>query len=238
MAQKVDWESMGGQGDKTNGKTAFIRFKAGEDYNLRLVGHAVEFYKFYIDTGVKPTSVIVDPGKHEEASKILSEHAGKEIPPQHRYAVNVLDRLDGQIKILEGGWSIFKMFANWSKINGSHPGGKGGAEWNISAKGNGLNREYTTMPGQCTPFTAEEIDRIQVKKELYSLNDIFKSCALEDLIGKAFGEEAATTASAPAPQAAVQVAPAPQGSSGVGQAMQPPQPVASGSNLSDDPADW
>ena len=230
-AQKVDWESLGA-GDKANGKTAFIRFKAGDVKNLRLVGHAVEFYKFYIE-GESPKSVMVDPDKYEAASKVLSQHAGKEIAPSHRYAVNVIDRDDdGAIKILEGGWSIFKMFANWAKINGQHPGGKGGADWNISAKGERLNREYTTMPGQSTPFTPEEIDRIQVKKELYSLNELFKSCPLEDLIEKAFGVKAEPDTPS-GQQQPVQMSQSANATSATSVSS-----LAASSGLSNDPADW
>ena len=207
-AVKVDWDSLGGD-DDGNQKSAFLKFKAGHTVTVRPVGHAVEFYRFYIE-GETPKIVIVDPENKDEASRILSKHTGKEMAPTHRFAINVIDREDQQIKIMEGGWSIFKFFANWAKLHNSHPGGKAGADWSIGVKGEKLNREYTPMAGQSTPFTPEEVERIKEKKELYSLSDMYKPCPLDELIAKAFGES---------------------------DDVQKPEEVAASAD-SDDPADW
>jgi hypothetical protein len=219
-AVSVDWNSLGGTGDG-DGKSAFLRFKSGNVYTVRPVGHAVEFYRFFIE-GNPPKTVNVDPDKKDEAAKILSKYAGSEINPQHKFAINVIDRSDNQIKIMEGGWSIFKLFANWAKVHGQHPGGKSGADWTIDVEGEKLNRRYTTMPGQSKPFKAEEIDRIKNKKEMYVLSDIYKSCPMDGLIEKAFGDTVDNNTDTAAQQKPTETQ----------------ETVGAAKNLSDNPVDW
>jgi len=203
MATEVDWNSVGGKSSGSGkGKTRFIRFEDGKTVEVRPIGKAVEFYKFFIQETQR--SVVVDLDDGTKAAEILTEHTGKEFKPSHRYAMNVIDREDQVVKVLDGGRSIFKYFGSWAKRTKSHPGGQNGGNWTIEATGKGLNREYTTTFLGPAPISDEERAAIKANGDLYTLEDVFKATPLNQLIDRAFGT-ASTNGPAPAttPQQAV-----------------------------------
>ncbi len=189
MATEVDWNSnsfnAGGGG---KGKTNYIKFEAGKTVKVRPVGKAVTFVKFFVNG----RGIVVDVNDKEKAQEILSQEAGQDVTGSLRYAINVIDRSDEKIKVLEGGNSIFKAFANWARAANTHPGGQGGGNWSISATGSGQNRRYEATFITNVPFTADEVKRITVKdgedKEVYTLKDLYKAIPLNELVQKAFGE--------------------------------------------------
>ncbi len=230
MASEVDWNSLGGTDQQQRGRINYIRFESGKMYSIRPVGKAVEFYKFFVQSDVGRRSLCVDIEQVEKAAEMLSEKQGKEIKPQHRYAMNVIDREDSTIKILEGGPMIFKFFANWAKGNNTHPGGMEGGNWQIQVQGDGLARKYVTGYLGPAPFSEDELNRIKKKGELYSLSEIYKGIELDNLIERAFGER---DSGGPAPQS--------QQSEPQSEPQQTPQvqqPVAAGGGLSGDPISW
>ncbi len=225
MATQVDWGNAFGDPKDGGGRRGdiFIKFEAGKGKTLRPIGSAVQFVKIFISG----RSINVDPGQKEQAEAALSAQSGNNVQGKKRYAVNVIDREDGKIRILEGGPQIFKHFGNWSRANNNAaPGGHEGMDWTIVATGEGLNREYTTTAIRPAPFTTDEIKRARESKELYSLLEYFKSCPMEELIEKAFGEKTSGPASASAERASASAS----ASVGGGQ-----EAVAA---MSDDPASW
>lgn len=205
MASEVDWNSMGGSqspSSNTSGQIKFVKFSPGKGKTIRPIGKAVTFYKFFVRGPHGDRSIVVDPEFKNEASAKLSAHAGQEIKPSLRYAVNVIDREDNQIKILEGGQSIFEHFANWSQGNGgAPPGGANGMDWTISASGEKLLRKYATTPIRSAPLTEDEVHRIKELKEIYSLKEVYKGCPMSELIDRAFGERKERGSSGPEPSA-------------------------------------
>lgn len=219
MATKVDWSSIG-SGDKGHGrrrsKLQFIRFEAGKGKTFRPVGGAVEFISFFING----RAVAVDTPYAEEAQARLEAHSGQKHTPRTRFAINVIDREDGQIRILEGGPQIFKHFANWSKLNqNAAPGGKGGMDWCVMAEGEGLNREYSTMPVRPAPLSQAEIKLATETKEKYTLIEVFAGCPMDELVERVFGERKTKGSAGPADESEAVA-------------------VAAPATLSDDPADW
>jgi hypothetical protein len=192
MATEIDWSSLGGQmGSGSSGgsdQKKFLRFESGKTHVFRPVGGAVEFYKFFVTTDKGKRSINVNPGNEAKAAEMLSKYFGKEIVPQHRFAINVIDRQDGQIKILEGGLSIFKFFAQWCKLNGQAPGGQSGGDWSVNVEGENLQRRYTTGFLRSAPLSAEEVKKIKDMKGLYSLSEVYKETPLDQVISKATGE--------------------------------------------------
>lgn len=201
----VDWGSIGGQsGDQKGGggSNKFIKFSSGTGVVVRPIGKAVTFYKFFVKTPQGNRSIVVDPEYKNEAAAKLSAHAGEEIKPSLRYAINVIDRNDQQIRILEGGKTIFEHFANWSSGNGGiAPGGESGADWMITPTGDGMQRKYATTALKPAPLTQEEVTRIKENKEYYSLKEVFASCPLEEVVDRIFGDR---NASGPEPAAPAQ----------------------------------
>jgi len=186
MPSEVDWNSVGGKDGKGGGrpKTRFIKFVDGETIEVRPVGKTVEFYKFFISETQR--SVVVELEDGTKAAEILTQHAGKEVKPTHRFAMNVIDQADGQVKVLEGGRSIFKYFAAWAKRNKSHPGGQNGWTWTIEASGKGLNREYTTQPVGPAPISEQQRAQIKAAGDLYNLDEVFQATPLDKLVARAY----------------------------------------------------
>ena len=204
MATEVDWNSVGGKSGAggSGKKTRFVRFEDGKTVEVRPVGKAVEFYKFFIQETQR--SVVVDLDDGMKAAEILTEHTNKEFKPSHRYAMNVIDREDQLVKVLDGGRSIFKYFGAWAKRTKSHPGGQNGGNWTIEATGVKLNREYTTTFVGPAPISDQERAAIKANGDLYTLEDVFRATPMDQLLDRAFGT-AATQGPVPAttPQQAV-----------------------------------
>jgi hypothetical protein len=226
MASEIDWNSLGGTKDGKR-KTNFLKFEAGKMYTVRPVGKAYEFFKFFHRTPEGPRSVVVELADVNKAAAILSEHFGQEIKPQHRFAVNIIDREDNQIKILECGATVFKPFAIWSKGNNTFIGGRNGGDWIIQVDGDGLNRKYSCSYLRPSPLSDDEIKRFKEgadgKPERYDLEAIYKGTAIGEILTKMAGQPAA---SAPDPDSDVP-------------ANLPKQaaPVVAGAGA-DDPAMW
>lgn len=190
MASVVDWNTLGGEqkgsGGGGRGRAKFMKFESGKMYTVRPVGKAWEFFKFF----VKPTnrSIVVAAENVDAAAAMLSEEFGQEIKPQHRYVMNVLDREDNSIKILEGGQQIFNQFSLWAKGNKAHPGGMSGGDWLIQVQGDGLNRKYNAQCIRPSPLSEEEMKRVKEGGEVHDLESMYSSVPLEDVIAKARGD--------------------------------------------------
>lgn len=187
MASIVDWNTLGGdEGQGGSRGSKYLRFEAGKMYTVRPVGRAFEFFKFF----VKPTnkSVVVETEDVDSAAALLTEEFGMEFKPQHRYAINIIDREDNKIKIMEGGQMIFKQFALWAKGNNTHPGGMGGGDWLIQATGEGLNRKYNAQCIRPAPLSDEEMHRVRDSGEVYDLETLYAGLPLNKVVARAKGE--------------------------------------------------
>lgn len=194
MASEIDWNSLGGMKEGGNRrKTNFLKFESGKMYTIRPVGKAYQFYKFFHRTPDGPRSVCVEIDDVNKASAILSEHFGTEIKPQHRFAVNVIDREDNLIKIMECGMTVFKPFAVWSKGNNTHIGGKGAGDWIVQVEGDGLNRKYACSYLRPSPLSDDEIKRLKEGGEMYNIREIYKGTPVSDILAKMTGQPAPST---------------------------------------------
>lgn len=196
MATEVDWESLGGS--RNEGKrSSFMKFEAGKQKVFRPIGKPVTFYKFFIAGKSGNKSLVVDPEYKDKAAAVLSAHAGQEFSPSRRFAIHVIDREDGEIKILEQGKMVFDAFADWSQASGgTAPGhGSAGFDWAVTATGDGKARRYRTVPVKQTPLTKEEIESINTRKKegKFSLSEVFVGCEMDDLVEKAFGTDSSPT---------------------------------------------
>jgi len=200
--KEVDFSNFGSskRGGNGNGVT-FLRFERDKTHKIRPFGKCVSFFKLFIEKG-KP-SIVVDPDDKDEAAKILSEHTGREIKPSPRNAMFILDRDDGKVKILEGGFQIFEAFANWSQANGTQPGAAAGGDWAIKVEGDGVGgsnpRKYSPVYLGPSMITEDEKTMISGLKEAgkLTLSNYLKEISLDKIIETAFGGSAT---SAPNPQ--------------------------------------
>lgn len=175
-------------------KLTYMDMKNEGVYVFRLVGPHIKCRKSF-----KPYKATVQDTEKENSP---AWKAGW-FPPK-RYAINVIDRADGQLKILEKGASVFKHFAEWKAAFGKDPAGKDGPDFRLTVKipkhpngtPNKLKTEYSVMPLKEAPFTdadkkvifktdekgnilrAEPVGAEKVGKpvsNLWPLKDIYKS---------------------------------------------------------------
>jgi len=194
---EIDWSNMGSSKNENNGdRIGFLRFERDKTYRIRPVGNAVQFYKFFIEKG-KP-SIVINPKLKEEAMKLLSEHSGNEHKPSYKCAMFVIDRADGNVKVMEGGFQIFDAFAKWSQATGIQPGHAQGGDWTISVEGDGVGgsnpRKYSTVFLGASVWTEEEramILKFKTEEKLH-LSNYFQETPLDQLLEKAFGVKSDT----------------------------------------------
>lgn len=181
---KIDWKSFsndGGKGGKQKNK--YVKFTDGSSVNFRPFGEGVQFYKFFVNTPQGARSVCVDEADKNEVAAKIAAKTGKDVKPNERYAINVIDRADNSVKILEGGKSIFKSFYVWAEGNKAHPShAEKGGDWMVTAEGAGMTRKYSAMYIRPSPLTQEEM-----QLEKYKLEDIYKSTPLKDVMNVLFG---------------------------------------------------
>jgi len=193
-------------------RAEYMKFESGPGgkpnlYNVRLLGKAKEFTKFFVKTatGHRRAQTKVDDGW--KAEEIIRTSTGKQIRGQQRYAVNIIDRADGKIKIMEGPISLFKHFANWSADNDdASPGGQSvGWDWQITVYGEGQSRGYSAEPTQPSPFTDEQA--AEIAPHLYELDDRYKCLSPEEVPERLFGEQQSRQDAGPDPDGGPQSAP-------------------------------
>jgi len=179
--RKVDWSNIsipesGGDGIR------FLRFEKDKKYIVRPFAPAVEYTKIFIKRGTP--SVVVHPDDQDEAVRRLSEAAGEQAKPSPKYAMFVIDRADGRVKIMEGGPQIFKQISSWASGSGIDPGSGQGGDWQIEVVGDGKSRKYTAQYLCPKMFSDAEKQMIAKLKEegRLKLPNYIKEVALEDVL--------------------------------------------------------
>jgi len=194
MPYEIDWNHLpssfgkSGNSDSGNGRSLnFIKFSDNSTHIIRPIGKAVGFWRFWYKTAKRYITANVqidDSGKIIESNiDELKELLGCD--PEQRFAINVIDRDDKQIKILQGPMTMLEQFAEVSQTTGNKPGGTKGGNWKITSKGSGKARRYNCNFLGPEPFTKEELARInnedKTKNEWYVLDQVFKPTPMEDV---------------------------------------------------------
>jgi hypothetical protein len=204
-AERGDWDKDFPPADSTNSgksnnsdreKIPFLDTSKPGKYKVRLVGPYVKCRKHF-----KPYRATVQDTDKENDPAWKAGWI-----PSKRYAINVLDRLDGnKLKILEKGPSVFKFFYSYKVDCNNDPSGKEGPDFMITViipKGedgmpNKLKTEYTVTHLDKAPFTKEDMKMIcetdkdgniikdektgKPKSKLFPLLDIYKSTTAEKM---------------------------------------------------------
>lgn len=162
-AAKGDWgsdfnaDTNGGtksQGGSKFPKAEFMSFAKPGNYKIRLVGSFVKFRRHW-----KPYKAIT----HDSLRDVdPAWKAG--FFPKRRFAINVIDRGDGKLKIMEQGPTIFKAFSDYKEANtGIDPAGKDGPDFTITVKipmkdgkPDVMYKQYGVVAGNQTPLTGDE----------------------------------------------------------------------------------
>jgi len=174
----VDWKEIDPpkqfSGDKR--QVVYKRLTSGQSHRVRPVHKPMAVWKYYVSEGGKTKSVIVaDP----EVCPVLEKHP--DLKPSLRYAINVIDREDGELKVLEGPPTVFRAFRKWYEKTSKPPGGEKGGDFGIDVEGKGLQTKYDCQFIEAAPFTEEEMNMIQKDPGLYKLPDIYKPHSPEEI---------------------------------------------------------
>lgn len=191
--EELDAVTKGG----TEGRQEIVRLKVPEgDTRVRIRGHYYHFYEHWFNK-IKRTANC--PGKdcpvchHPDKQKYLDQaralrEAGKEeeakdlfrktfstYDPRLKYAINVIDRTDGKVKIWQFSRTIKEDIMKFAQLNGDPNG------YDIVITRKGLTRddtEYRVSPviASVAPLTKEE----QALK-LFALASIFKATPVDKI---------------------------------------------------------
>ena len=107
----------------------------------------------------------------EETCPVAAKH---NITPAVRYAINVIDRRDNTIKILETSIKVAKELKVFFEKTGKEPGGTDGAEYNMSFEESGGKWKYSaSFAGS---HTLSEVDiSLKKKQGLHKIKTIYKA---------------------------------------------------------------
>lgn len=194
MGQIIEWGDVdsgmkkgGGKGGSSNSFDKFLKLSPGQTYKVRPVGNPCTFHSYYVASTDDPKrfnrAITADP-----ANCIIRQKYNLE--PKTRYAVNVIDRADGKLKVMEAPPSVFDKIKAWAKAAGQDPGAKGGADFEIRVvvppSGDRKRTEYPTTPIIQTPFTEEE--KAMLKQQgLFDLEEIYKETPQSEIEAKLYG---------------------------------------------------
>jgi len=156
-------------------KTEWMKFPKPGSYTIRLAGKFVKYLRYGDVPFGRGVRVITHPSYKGEDPAWEAEFY-----PRESFAIHIIDRADGKVKILDKGNSIFKAFAKYKKVNDVNPAGKDGPDFVIDVEwpsGDKMQAKYSVTPkAKPAPFTAEEIELI--KSNLAPLHEIYKSMEL------------------------------------------------------------
>lgn len=165
-----------GNSNKSNrDRIPFMAFDKPGDYTIRLVGNHVRFWRHW-----QPfTQRVISHINYKDEDPAWQ--AG--FYPRETFAIHIIDRADGKLKILEKGRSLFKQFARYKIVNGKNPAGKEGPDWVITVEwpnGNKRQAKYSaTATSKTSVFTDEEIEMIKAGKA--PLKDIYATTPLDKI---------------------------------------------------------
>ena len=189
MAQKLDWNKVNDSQTRTakgGGPLGQIqrltlgKKAVGKKYIVRPLGSPVGFYQAYIEDGHgggRYVNIDIDQNGGDSLVKAHPLSIQHNVEFKVKYAINVLDREDNQVKILQCGTSIFQVFKQYQVMTGNNPGGKDGADFEIYVSGQKGAGYYVTTFKVKSPI--KEQDRQALKNSLYNLESIFKATPQE-----------------------------------------------------------
>jgi len=190
MTAKLNWDKINldnsrvqkpqQEGDKKRKLYITLGKKAiGQTYIVRPVGNPIGLYKALLKLPAK------QPGERDQYRNVNvpmdSEggdtfvrnhplHVSHNVSFQAKYAINVIDREDNQLKILEGGISIFEAFRSYHEMTEKSPGGKNAADFKLEVTGQKGKDYYKVNKHQSTTLTDEEVEFLK-NEGLYDLEE-------------------------------------------------------------------
>jgi len=199
MSTVVNWgDSDGRKSRKGGGGNDFLRLTHGEEYHIRCAGKPVKFYRYYVDAPAGADKKFYSAITSDPDECVIRNVYNQE--PSTRYAINVFDRSDGALRILEMAPTVFNQISEWAEANEVSPGGPDGCDFRIRVTREKANDARTTRYNitslKQTSFSDAEKEFLKDKGAgLHPLMDIFKAVPqdkIEETLGYKKAEEAST----------------------------------------------
>ena len=178
-AQTGNWDTdFGADGEKKSrydNKATWMKMGPGK-YTIRLVGKYVKFLRHGDVFGPKTRVITHDDYRGEDPAWKAGWY------PRETYAIHVIDRADGKVKLLEKGNSIFKYFAQYKNVKGVNPAGRDALDFIISVEwpgGDKRQAKYSVFPGADSTLTDAEME--MVKTNAAPLHTMYKTTPLETI---------------------------------------------------------
>tara|TARA_Y100000310_G_scaffold344994_1_gene461023 strand:- start:8683 stop:9426 length:744 start_codon:yes stop_codon:yes gene_type:complete len=190
----VNWEevdsprtgsSSTGQNDRP--KPTFLRLKANEQYVIRPLAKPMEVWKYFTQLNGGTRSAIV-----EDAEQCPVAKSHPDLEAKQKFAINVIDRSDGELKVLEAPPSVFWGMRDWAKMTKKKPGGSDvGGDFCISVQlppgKNRMQTKYSIQFIEPTPLTDEEKKMAMEDPGLWDLEKVYKPHTPEEIERLLFG---------------------------------------------------
>jgi hypothetical protein len=155
----IDWSEIGPT--DWGARIWLLNLIPGFTYSLRLFHKPVKFWVQY--------------DVQNRQRRIISEKAARSA--EHgvvcRYAINVIDRADQQIKVLEGCEKLFLEFRRCNQLTGVDLGGMNGIDLAITVVGAGLNLQYRVAYDSQRPTPFTETEKSMLMQQRFNLSTVF-----------------------------------------------------------------
>ena len=205
VGSKVDWSSFptnkdtGGSGyyTKPENRIKYLPLKPGETARFRPVGECKKFKQIMIKLTDENTGKdefrscyvsSTNPDEMAECERIVSEHLDKQIRATDKYVVRVIDRADGQLKVLTFFVKLFSEFAQQSMVQ-KHKNISVG-DWEVTANKT-KDGKYTygiKFLGE-TKLTDAENTMLKSQTEAYKFSNVCREIPHEKIINSLFNRK-------------------------------------------------
>jgi len=177
--------------EKRRQRGSFLKIGSGRTYRIRPVMKPHIIWKYFLErpNGGFGKAITEDPNNCVIAKK-YNEKA------KQRFAVNVIDRADGLVKVLEGPISILKQIGTWATETNVDPGSNAGGEFAVRVECPGNDKKKTRYLVQFinyTPFS--DAEKKTIKDTIYNLAEVFKPAPQDKIESWLFGEDESSPAS-------------------------------------------
>lgn len=181
MAKLLKWEDETGANQSSTNQREYLRFESNIEYRVRPVLYPVEFERFYNRVDGKLYSAIAG---EPEGCPIRNKYG---LEPKIRYAMNVIDRTDGKLKIAEFPFTVYKALKTWKQNTQREPGGKDGTDFIIKKTGSGIKGTKwlceSVQDALKTPWTEEDLKLIDKKRggSVYNLREVYAATSANEI---------------------------------------------------------
>lgn len=190
MAQTVDWNEIKKQKKvvkdtiEYNGVKKLIPME-GKVYRVRPLGQLYKYLKYMVkDTNGKWRFAICE---NQDTCPVANKHNER---PREQYVINILDREDGQMKVLQANLSTFMPLVEFYKQTGKRPGKTDGAEFELCKSGTKL---VMCLIGS-HKLSIEDMEMVK-EKGLYNLAELYKATDPDKIEEVLFSDRMGTNSS-------------------------------------------